>query len=635
VRRLLAAFAFVTLGLALASPRAEAHALLARSDPAAGALLDKAPPVVLLTFTERPDPALSIVHVLDSAGRAVERGRAAAVESDRNSLVAQVPGLGRGAYTVTWRTTSSVDGHSTGGSFAFGVGVAPPAAASASRTPPTPAPSTLSIAGRWLLYLGLAALLGLVAMVRIAGSAFSVPVRGLRLLWAAAAAGVALLAVDLVRTTRVSPARLASTTTGTKLLVEIGAVALVGLVVASRRRGAGTALGVTVAAALLARAWGGHAAAASPALLAIGLQWLHLLALGVWLGGLPWLAAVLRSAPPGERARIAARFSAIATVALAVTVLSGTVRAIDEVGSWRGLFRTSFGVALLVKLAIVALVVALGARNRFRHVADAGDRLRRNVVAEAFLAAGILAVTAVLAGLPPAKSLNAARATVSQVVVRGSDFATTTRVRLVVAPGGVGPNHFDAAVTDYDSGRLVDARRVALRLAPVDRPEIPASTLELAREGTRWTADSPVLAVAGRWRVTVVVETAAGGKEIPLTLETRQPAARITALRTPGLPTIYTITIGARRTETYVDPGKPGLDEVHFTFLDAAGIPTDTGIASITAKATGSAPEEALDYRRLEAGHFVADAKLTSGKWTFTARTTDGLRVSFTETIAG
>src|SRR4029453_3261213 len=77
----------------------------------------------------------------------------------------QVPlgALADGTYTVAWRTVSRDDGHVSGGSFAFGVGVAaptggPPGTSDAAAS--TPAPSPLATAGRWLLYWGLALLVG-------------------------------------------------------------------------------------------------------------------------------------------------------------------------------------------------------------------------------------------------------------------------------------------------------------------------------------------------------------------------------------------------------------------------------------------------------------------------------------------
>jgi len=73
-----------------------------------------------------------------------------------------LPRLADGVYTVSWRTVSKVDGHVTGGSFAFGIGVQPSSDAAQAAKDGSPsagsAPSPAAVAGLWLLYWGLALL---------------------------------------------------------------------------------------------------------------------------------------------------------------------------------------------------------------------------------------------------------------------------------------------------------------------------------------------------------------------------------------------------------------------------------------------------------------------------------------------
>jgi len=137
-------------------PAVAAHALLRDSEPADGASLDRAPRQVLLTFTERPEPQLSTVHVLDTAGRQVEAAKAAPVAGQPLQLVVPLGDLPDGTYTVSWRVLSADDGHVTAGAFAFGVGEAASPAASATRTAAGgegEAPSPLAVAGPLLVPL--------------------------------------------------------------------------------------------------------------------------------------------------------------------------------------------------------------------------------------------------------------------------------------------------------------------------------------------------------------------------------------------------------------------------------------------------------------------------------------------------
>ena len=70
--------------------------------------------------------------------------------------------LEKGTYTVTWRNTSAVDGHTTVGSVAFGIGV-PATASDEGATSGVQSPSAASIAGRWLFYVGVVLPLGAAA----------------------------------------------------------------------------------------------------------------------------------------------------------------------------------------------------------------------------------------------------------------------------------------------------------------------------------------------------------------------------------------------------------------------------------------------------------------------------------------
>src|SRR5437868_7513119 len=159
-RRLSGTGAALVIAIGLASP-VLAHALLASSQPAAGANLSSAPTEVVLTFTEAPDSKLSSIQVLGSTGTSVTTGPATAVAGSPSKLRVGLKGLKPGVYTVAWTTVSSVDGHLARGSFAFGVGATPPSSGSESSQASGSSPvSPVAVIGRWLLYGGLIVLLG-------------------------------------------------------------------------------------------------------------------------------------------------------------------------------------------------------------------------------------------------------------------------------------------------------------------------------------------------------------------------------------------------------------------------------------------------------------------------------------------
>lgn len=520
------------------APAASAHVLLAASAPADGETVEEAPAEVVLTFTEVPDPALTTVHVLDAAGRRVEAARAAPVPGEPHSVRIPLEALGPAVYTVTWRT--SVDGHTTAGAVAFGVGVPapPPGTAAGPSAGTSPAPSAAGVAGRWLFSVGVVLLLGAAAVgVAVVARPRAVPRWALGAAWVVAAGGLLLTITDQRANAQTGLANLLSSDTGHKLITQGIALLLTGAAVAwacfRRTRAALAAVGAGAGAAMLARALAGHAGASSARWFTVGMQWVHLVAVGVWVGGLVWLLFAMRSGDPGRGAGLVRRFSTVAGWSLAVVVISGMARAIDAVGAWGRLFSTDYGVALVVKVGLVAILVALGARSRFGHVpaspALGSGRLRRLVRGEVAFGAAVLVAAAALAGFPPSEVVAAASrvapAATGNITVSGSDVATSVRVNLVVSPGLPGPNHFDATVDDYATGEALAAEGVSLRLQPQEGTDAREATLELtASADGHWRGFGRGLAVPGRWNVTVIVGTSTGSVEVPMEVQTRTPA---------------------------------------------------------------------------------------------------------------
>ncbi len=516
---------------------AGAHALLTGSTPADGASVEEAPEEVLLTFNEALDPALSTVQVLASSGEPTGGSGAEPVPGQPAQLRVPLGDLAEGVYTATWRVTSPSDGHTTVGAVAFGVGVpaTPVGSDGAAASVESPAPTVASVVGRWLFYAGVVLLLGAAVVgVLVVSKPTAIPRWGLAASWAAAAVGVILTTADKSASTQTGVGELLSSATGHKLAWQAAAVALLGATVAwaAKRPSRSTllAIGIAASAAMLARALAGHANAASPRWFTVGMQWSHLVSVGAWVGGLVWLLLALRRGDPGQGPGLARRFSSVAAATLGVVALTGTVRAVDEVGAWSRLLDTDFGVTLLVKLGLFSGLVVLAARNRFRHVAAAAASriggLRRAVRGEVVLAAGVLGATAWLAGLAPSATVAAAsRSGTSTVTVRGSDYATSVRARLEISPGSAGPNRFQLEVEDYDSGEPVPAEAVSLRFQLDDRPDVAAATLDLARDGeTDWEGTGNVLSISGWWTVTALVQMPSDAVEVPMEFETRTTA---------------------------------------------------------------------------------------------------------------
>jgi copper transport protein len=176
---------------------------------------------------------------------------------------------------------------------------------------------------------------------------------------------------------------------------------------------------LAILAALAAIALGGHANSASPRLVSLGGDWVHLVAGMVWVGGIAqiavvWLPGVLWLGAAEQRRvirHVLGRFGRIALPAFLALVLAGLTTALLELGAVRELWSTEYGFVLLVKMALVATIAlaSYGHALRLRpRLLAAGDddasllqrRHWRLLGIEPPLAALVLTAGALLAVIP-------------------------------------------------------------------------------------------------------------------------------------------------------------------------------------------------------------------------------------------
>lgn len=186
------------------------------------------------------------------------------------------------------------------------------------------------------------------------------------------------------------------------------ALAVVGLALAAAggraaRVGWPLALVGLVAGALRAALFGQWARLVNP---------MHTLAGGLWIGTLFMLAAAGLPAAWRERGRrdqivaeMVAAFSPVALASGLVLVLFGVITAWRHLPTLSALWTTPYGWALIAKLAVVAVVFALGALNWRRvgpslGIERATDTFRRSSTAELVAAGVVLVLSAVLVSLP-------------------------------------------------------------------------------------------------------------------------------------------------------------------------------------------------------------------------------------------
>ena len=413
--------ALLAVVVALVAPAAAwAHATLKAESPGFQQELANGPRFVRLEFDQIVSlPSIQVldVHGVDHAGAAVVAGR------EVRAPVARLP---KGAYTVRWHVLSS-DGHVVSGVWTFGVRVAAP--------PPTEAygatgPTRTEHVVRWLYFVALALTIGALGFRLVVLRGLAVPAAlEKRVLLLAGVGVVGVLEVGIVAFL-LRCEDVLQLPFGKYLYGDLSPIS------EGTRYGkafVAMTLGFALVAAFVYLAWLlDRTALLVPALaLAVGFaaglslsghdavdpgsswkselaDWVHLVAVSLWIGGLVSLVLAVWPAAPALRRQVFVRFSRLATALVALALAAGTYLAIVRLPAAHDLWRAGYGRVLLVKLALVALALAWGAVHHFvvrPSLARAGDgflaRVGRSVAGEAAVGVAVLLAAAVLTDSKP------------------------------------------------------------------------------------------------------------------------------------------------------------------------------------------------------------------------------------------
>ena len=391
------ALVVVAVAGALALPAAAwAHAVLVRTTPVPSSVVNRTPPVVLLTYSEAVEPRFAIVSVTNAAGQQQIAGRPAAIRNGPTTLVVPLHRLSQGWYLVYWRVVS-VDGHPVRGAFTFAVGPNPGRHLSfrfpRSRRPPRlrawwrhaqscfcrswPRSASSScesrprvrscgacrrhVFARVSIAFGIAAVIGLIATpvyVEMATAQFALrsafDLGNVLPLVRDSAFGRGFLDLELTFGLFVLAAALA---------LWVDRPERPQRSIAELLAGAGALL--AAGATLLVPGLSGHAAQTSPRGLTLALDWLHLVAGSVWIGGLIGLLVLWWSLPAARRVAglmvCVPRFSNTAFVSVLVLIGSGIGASLIHLPTLSSLWQTSYGQTLLVKIGLLCAALADGA----------------------------------------------------------------------------------------------------------------------------------------------------------------------------------------------------------------------------------------------------------------------------------
>ena len=542
---------------------AQAHAVFLRSEPADNSVLATSPSVIKIWYSEPIASDFSSAQLLDLNGKQIQLSSLQYDATDRTLMVLTPPQLPDGVYTVNWRAASASDGHATRGIFVFRVGAgntatsADSTAASSGDSQPISIPET---AVRWLNYFGLMAMLGAAAMPLLVMRA-DPETPGLAAFYRKAAKRSytlgALVAVFVFAVGLVYLAWQIGSLTG----AESGAAPLAGLnqmlfgttwgyawiarqIIAAALIPLFSALAwaatpshllkwaapLLIAAALAAQSLTSHAAGGPDPALPVLADWLHLVFVGLWVGGLFALSLsvlpLLRKEGPLDFKAVArvtwGRFGPLAAVSVGMVIATGIYSLGQRVISADALLLTTYGQLLAVKIGLVLLAGLVGLFNSLSlHPALSAPlarwlkkpagwtpvsvrRLPALVLAEMGLGIGVALLVGALTTLPPAGDVQYAISPASQPdsLARQVD---DLYVDLSIKPNRPGQNILTVLSSSSRRPAPAEVLRVIVHMTYLEQDfgTIMADAKPAGLDTYRVSLDS--LTQPGRWRIDVLV----------------------------------------------------------------------------------------------------------------------------------
>ena len=531
-RRLVATLAILVGVLALGTTAASAHATLESSSPADGQSVLTSPSEIRITFSEAVTTISGGLSVLDADGKTVDVGNSEVVGG--RTLVAPISEtLSDGTYVATYRVLSA-DGHPVSGSLLFAVGAG---ALDRSAQPSSSGDRLWEIIGgisRFIMYLAALVAAGVAFFLAFIHDHAEdrwriVPfVRIGSILALLSAIGIVMSQAALL-TGKGAGAVTDSTVLRDVLNQNLGwslALLMIGLAavhlstdipkkVVSQSLAVYGGLAVTVSFAV----WG-HATELSPTAISLAADAIHATAAALWLGGLVGLVMVLSVRTPETvraTAGIIGRFSRMAFWSVIALTLAGLTLTITGSGaSLNSILTTTWGQLVLAKIGLTLIVVLIAAWNRRTLVPSLTSptentdelavrwaTLLRTIRAEAVLLVAVLALTAIVINVPPARTAVVAKTDRVDITQR----VDTGNVQLSVDPAIVGPNTVAVRYTDGTGQPINVANSMSIEFSQPSAGLEPITRQVPASEPGVFVIQGNELSIPGTWTITIAVRT--------------------------------------------------------------------------------------------------------------------------------
>ena len=539
------------LVLSISIPYVSAHPFTEETSPSSAVNAPVGITEVTVIYSEPIELDFSSLKVFDSNGDQIDNKDSQYYQGE-NSLVVTTPSLESGAYTVTSKVLSKVDGHLVDDAFIFGVG-------DVKIDIPTDTPKSIydilffpEAGARFPGLVGQTIVLGaVIASMLIWGTQNKNLIRkdiekinsfhhgkfmtltGIGLM-AVFASNIAMLAIQTLRleTTAIDAIQ---TTFGTSWLIRmIITVILLGVWFWMDRKKQITKKNqipmLLLSLALIGTTTMIGHGSASGQMAAVALDYVHNLVAAVWIGGiiyfvftlLPTFSKLDKITKEKMSLLMIPRFSIAFIIAIGIVIITGpTLMWLLE--SDVGIITQSiYGKLIMAKIVIAAIMVGLGSFFQFK-VQKSGEkaidsksisvhkRLKKSLKVDVTLGIILLGVVALLAnGTLPAGEIQKVDAQQVLYGFRTIEFSESAKFDIEITPFSSGTNTILVKITDLDNNQLQDADEVKVKISNPQRNispiEIPMIKISQEEDTSAKFQGELTFGFSGQWQTEIEIQ---------------------------------------------------------------------------------------------------------------------------------
>ncbi|WHY57155.1 copper resistance protein CopC [Peribacillus simplex] len=500
------------------------HATVISSNPSPNEAMDTLPEKISIQFSENIQPSFHSLEVFSHDGDKIQIQDSTISEQSERILEAKWKGtIDEGIYYIKWRVVSS-DGHPIEGTIPFQFGDS--AGLSDQENPVVNAsfPNSINVILQSLQYICFAALTGILffRLSLMKDSRLFEESRRTRLYLWLSYAGLAFSILfnlplkvtidagvgwtDAFKLSYIKEV-LNATNFGTVWIIEVLILLLLFLVIYfmlenSLNKSLPFLSFIIMASLMICKALTGHTAAVPNQFLAVLMDFLHLLSMALWLGGIMALLVILpglaeRQAVQEDKKTfywsIIQRFSRWAFLFVIILIVSGIYSSLQHVPTVHSLFNTTYGQLLLAKIGLMLVMIVLGGFHFLRGKKQT-KKLGYSVGMEFGLGIVILLVASLLTNVQTAMS---SPGPIEKTLMTEEN----NEVTLMVTPNEVGDNLIQVNLSN-EGKPIAEIEQLTITMQPVDTPSGEIK-LQMKEKNTGTFTSKSLLTMPGKWNIHV------------------------------------------------------------------------------------------------------------------------------------